>query len=253
MGELHRWVLFTGFGAVTAKRYLVFVRAGDTSLHPQWLTEPRCRDFDLFVSYFGSTPGKFQEESEHYEAVPGLKWPALARLMAETPELLLSYDACWFPDDDLLASTETISRMFDLFQAYDLWLAQPALGPCSYVAHRVTTMIAGARLHFTDFVEVMCPIFSRHALGLLASTFRMSVSGYGLDFLWPHLLGYPVDRIAILDETPVIHTRPFGTGPAYEIFRASGINPEGEMEAIISRYGLSGWAPKALTTLRAES
>src|SRR6185436_6910282 len=124
--------------------------------------------------------------------------------------LLLNYESCWFPDDDLSTDGPTINRMFDLFQAHDLWLAQPALAAGSHVSHLITAVVPGARVRFTNFVEIMCPIFSRHALNVLGPTFAGSISGWGLDFVWPHLLGLPENRIAILDETSVLHTQPVG-------------------------------------------
>ena len=43
-----------------------------------------------------------------------------------------------------------------------------------------------------------CQICPAHALFCLNA-------GYGLDWIWPFLLGYPQDRIAVIDEVCVIH------------------------------------------------
>ena len=51
------------------KKNLVIVRAGDESLHSQWLGESK--EFDLFISYYGSSPDKFASDGEFYEVRGG--------------------------------------------------------------------------------------------------------------------------------------------------------------------------------------
>jgi hypothetical protein len=128
--------------------------------------------------------------------------------------------------------------MFDAVHAHHLWLAQPALAPGSHVSHHITQQVSGVRLRYTSFVEVMCPLFSRSGLARLAHSFRESVSGWGLDFLWPYLLGYPKDRIAVLDETPVLHTRPVGGGGTYAWYAEHRVKPPEEAGHILDKYGL---------------
>jgi hypothetical protein len=218
------------------KRNLVYVRTGDNSLHPSWAVPRSKRNYDLFISYFGSSPGTFEKDGEYYEVATGLKLPAFTKLIEERPALVYSYDAIWIPDDDLLTSAEQISRMFDLFHKHKLYLAQPALFPGSYAAHPVTSIVKGKSLHFSRYVEVMCPIFSRFALKKLARTFSLTASSWGIDFLWGHRLGYPARRIAILDETPVVHTRPIGKGSFYDAFKGQKIDPQDEKLKLVKKY-----------------
>src|SRR2546423_553078 len=42
------------------RRNLVIVRAGDTSLHENWLAGPVDRNWDLIVSYYGDDPERFR-------------------------------------------------------------------------------------------------------------------------------------------------------------------------------------------------
>lgn len=65
----------------------------------------------------------------------GGKWPIISRLIDKNWEIISKYDAVWFPDDDLLVDTNSICKMFDLFSAFDLSLAQPALSMDSYFSH----------------------------------------------------------------------------------------------------------------------
>jgi len=220
-----------------SRKNLIIVRAGDNSLHPGWLAGTAA-NFDIFVSYYGEIPGKFKDGVQYYESVLGLKWPALANILSSHFDLVETYDAIWFPDDDLRADANVINEMFDLFHTYKLWLAQPALGPGSHVGYSATSQVANSKLRYSGFVEIMCPIFSRDALELLAPTFQLSASGWGLDFLWAYILNYPKERIAILDATPVIHTRKMRSGLFYDRCREMKINPQAELVELMRRYDL---------------
>jgi hypothetical protein len=217
---------------------LVVVWAGDASLHLEWLKETMSVNFDILVSYYGDTPDKFKDGVQYYAAAKDLKWSGLSKLLSQRPDLFAAYDAVWVPDDDILTTGKTISQMFDLFHEHSLWLAQPALGPGSYFTYRATTQVVGAKLRYVGFVEIMCPIFSRTALALLGPSFSFSASGWGLDLLWPHLLKNPRNRVAILDATPVIYTRPAGSGVFSAMCRKVGVCPRRDLANILSQYGL---------------
>jgi hypothetical protein len=51
---------------------------------------------------------------------------------------------------------------------------------------------------------------SKFALRLLFESFTITESGWGLDLLWPRLLGYPKDKIAVIDKIVIEHTREVG-------------------------------------------
>ncbi len=69
-------------------------------------------------------------------------------------------------------------------------------------------------------------------------TFRGSFTAWGLDLIWPHLLGLPRAKIAIIDETPVTHTRKQGTGAIYQIAKDKGISPPEEAEMNFRKFGV---------------
>ena len=191
-------------------RNLVVLRAGDASLHAGWIAQPD-RDFDLFISYFGKQPGMHQADADYYEHRPGPKWSCIAELLADHPSLIDRYDAFWFPDDDLAATTDTVNRMFALFRGFSLSLAQPALTRDSYHTWPIVLERPDCVMRHVDFVEVMAPLFDRATLRACLKTFSMSRSGWGLDWIWPTMAGKGrTDSIAIIDATPVRHTRPLG-------------------------------------------
>lgn len=219
------------------RRNLVVVRAGDGSLHRPWVLDGERRGYDCFVSYYGRVPGRHADAADFREARPGPKWPGLAALLAEHGELVRRYDAVWFPDDDLAATPGGIDRMFDFFHAFELALAQPALTPDSPHTWQTLLQRPGSQLRFGGFVEAMAPIFSRAALERCAPTFGESPSGWGLDWLWPVLCREGgLDRIAVIDATPVRHTRPVGG----ELYRNHPeLDPRGDAERVLRKYGIA--------------
>lgn len=217
------------------RKNLVILRAGDASLHRGWIADAN-RDFDLFISYYGKQEGLHQLDAEYYEHRPGPKWSCIADLMAEHAALIEQYDAFWFPDDDLAATTETLNRMFALFHGFGLSLAQPALTHDSYYSWDTLLQRPEYVLRHVGFVEVMAPLFDRVALKVCLKTFGESRSGWGLDLIWPKLVGKGrSDAVAILDATPVKHTRPLG-GDLYK--NNPELNPQRDVEKLLAQYGM---------------
>ncbi|MDX3772603.1 DUF707 domain-containing protein [Chromatiaceae bacterium AAb-1] len=213
------------------KPFLIIVRIGDKSLHQNWL-QGATPLFDIFLSYFGDTPQKFREDATYYEQAKGGKWPEIARIITDNKALISQYQAIWLPDDDLLINAADINKMFSFMLAFDLDLAQPALSMNSYFSHSSLLQKKGSVLRLTNFVEVMAPVFSQHALMTLEPTFSQSPSGWGLDNLWPNLLS-PKSKIAIIDDICVVHTRPVG-GELYK--KNPELSPENDVIRLKELY-----------------
>lgn len=215
------------------RKYLIVARVGDKSLHREWISHSEKRNFDILLDYYGNVPNKYRDECDFYVQSKGLKWPGLYAILKTHRSLILQYDSVWFPDDDISVDTLTINFMFEVFTKYQLDLAQPALTRDSFFTHGITIQNPEFKLRFTDFVEVMVPLFSREALEKVWTTFGESQSGWGLDNIWPKYLGYPDGKIAIIDETPVKHTRPVGGG---ELYQKLNISPHFEVTTMVRKY-----------------
>ena len=193
---------------------LVVLRAGDTSLHGTWVKDigDDARSWDLCISSYGPDPASLLDQAEYVSHQPHQrKFQAIHDLFCNGSPLW-QYDRIWLPDDDLMVRWSDINLMFHLARKYDLDLSQPSLLPVEgcFITHGITRQQPANVLRYVNFVEIMCPIFSARALAVCHGTFRDSVSGFGLDRLWPALLGGGRTRIAIIDATGVIHTRPVG-------------------------------------------
>ncbi|MBD0384336.1 DUF707 domain-containing protein [Paenibacillus sedimenti] len=200
----------------TGNRFLVIARVQDDSLHKEWIKPSKYRNFDLYLEYYGKGGCNFRNDCDFYSEGKETKWPRIYKIIEKYGEHIFKYDAVWIPDDDISTDCKTINKMFEIFMKYQLSLAQPALTRDSYYSHEITRQKDKYVLRYTSFVEVMAPIFSKKALQKCWKSFSKSQSGWGLDSIWPKLLGYPKDKMAIIDKTPVKHTRPVRGGTLYK-------------------------------------
>jgi SEC-C motif/Protein of unknown function (DUF707) len=225
------------------RRTLVVLRAGDTSLHADWLQGAPLegRNWDLHLSYFGDGSDPFPDRpldvTMSFEK--GTKATGTVACLNKLGERVTAYDWVWLPDDDLRTDLPTLNRFFDIIADHDLDLAQPALGAGSYVAYDITVQRPHMRLRYTTFVEIMAACFSRRALALCRPYLDATVSSMGPSHLFPRLLGYPERKIAIVDETAVVHTRPLKQGPNIALVRTLGIDPDEELSHFLHKHGLT--------------
>lgn len=217
------------------RRNLVVVRAGPSSLHDQWPKDIGSddRSWDLCVSWYGATESFGRDPWAEHQVLQneGHKFASLHALFPKGGAFW-RYDHVAFPDDDLLLSWRDWNRVFAVCRRYGLHLAQPAI--TGYVNQPILHPPPGSRLRFTSWVEVQTPVFSREALRLCAPTFAESRSGYGLDHVWPKLLGEPENRVAIIDEVVAEHTRPGNTATGrydYEAALREGGEVQGRYRA----------------------
>ena len=159
------------------------------------------------------------------------KFAIIKRVFAQYP-ILGSYDFFMLLDDDLLPIGCSIADMFSLFRETGLRLGQPALTRDSYFAHGVLRQNKKFRCRKINFVEVMCPIMSKAALEDYMPIFD-ATTGFGLDVYWSDLEWRKHGGMAVLDETPMRHTRPVGGGIAYQ-----GITPAEESLAFYEKHQL---------------
>lgn len=218
------------------RKALVVIRCGDASLHPQYVNQ--YADFDVVLSYFGND---IQYDLRHIQYVhycKGSKWEGLNAFFQANPSIWQAYDYIWLPDDDLSSDVDTINLFLQIAREEQFDLAQPALTHNSYWSFFITRQVKGLRYRLTNFVEVMAPLFRRDALVQCVGTFAENKSGFGLDFLWRTLLKHR--KIGIIDQTPVLHTRPVGSagnGMGAQ-GKGQGLTPRDERKALFKKYSM---------------
>lgn len=198
--------------APKGRKYLVIVRAGDFSLHEQWLQPVEHKNFDIFVSYYGDQSGRFADRCDRYEERKGTKFAGVLQWVQELGKQIHRYDAVWLPDDDIVTDAYNIHRMFKLFADNQLHLAHPAM--TKNASQQATIKHIDYLLRYTPYVEAIAPVFSRDALQKCLHTFG-SNDIQGIERIWPKLLETEHKKIAILDAAAVKRTRPQGLGEQY--------------------------------------
>ncbi len=216
------------------KPHLVICRVGNGSLHRAWIGDPATRSYDVWLdAWDDDTPWKGDAARVSLHRNTPL-CPGVAALVTERPEAL-EYEAVFFPDDDLEMTSADVERLFAIRRALGLDLMQPALRDGSYVAHAITLENRSFDVRFTNFVEVMCALFSRAAFATCWTILAEDQTGWGVDAVWPKMLGNPHDRIAIVDAVTVVHTRPVGNGPQYQ---RAGVDPLRQRREFAARHGV---------------
>jgi hypothetical protein len=192
------------------RQHLVIARVGRRSLHPFWLEPAKDRSWDLYLCPFQQLDPAHGADCEVGDVVPGPKWAGL-RTLLNSWSGWKDYEYVWFPDDDIFTNQDDINAMFRLGGALNFELFAPALQEGSYYAHYITMTNQSFFARRVGFVEIMVPCFRSETLERLLPTLELTTTGWGwgLDSVWPKLLGY--EGLGILDGVPVLHTRPVGS------------------------------------------
>jgi len=188
---------------------LIISPVGDNSLHNSWISENK--NFDLVLIYYGDskdTAQSYTTHTPHVYMAKGEKYHLLKSFIQNNIEFISKYESIWLPDDDVAIPSEDINKLFNIVKEYNLSIAQPSMD--GYVSHEITKPISNSLLRYTNFVEVLAPLFNLETLLKVYNTFDLNYSSWGYDYLWPHLLDYPQDKIAIIDDIVMTHTRPVG-------------------------------------------
>jgi len=222
------------------RSFLVIVRTGDHSLHKNWMRKDAPRQWDLLVDYYGRKPDYTDAFADFVNLGGITKFPSVKAIDEANPGFLRGYRAICFLDDDIDLAFGDIDRLFEVFMRRGLWLAQPSLTHDSYHTHQIVLHSPLFELRYTNFVEIMAPVMSQNAFAACIETFDQSISGFGLDLVWPALLGAPRDRIAIIDSVRVRHSKEtdFQEGAFYRLLRSMGIDPVAETDAVVRRHGI---------------
>ncbi|HEY1214909.1 MAG TPA: hypothetical protein VGE93_14865 [Bryobacteraceae bacterium] len=186
-------------------RNLVFTSAGDVSSLPHWLKGRR--DFDLWVIYYGDQePPPYTDVANFYARGRGTKFQNLYWVYTQYSHVIERYDAVMVLDDDILIDANGLTRLFEIRKEHDLWIVQPAFRLTGKISWDITRVTPAAQLRYTNFIEMTCPLFRRDMLDVFMGQFDPSLSGYGEDWWFLHLLGPELEnRVAIADEVSCVN------------------------------------------------
>src|SRR5882757_6978796 len=236
---------------------LVFTSAGNRSNLRNWLQGRR--DFDLWTVYYGDRAGMFQDLSQLYLARKGAKFQNLHYCYGQWPERFARYEAVMVMDDDIVIDATGITRLFEIRRELDLWALQPAFRLSGKVSWPITAVHPTAKLRYTNFVEMACPLFRRDKLDAFMGVYDPDLVGYGADWWFLHTLGPDIDnRVAVVDEVTCVNPydkdkgggrREIDTLQTHEMRKevwerikaAHGLNEQGREHREFRRINRSPW------------
>lgn len=225
------------------KRCLVIATVAEDGFY-NWMRPSEV--FDLIQVNFNPegfpAVGNIPYEPGWYHEDIGFKHHIYKRLI-EGKNLLDQYDWIWMPDYDVDIKKSEIDRMFSIAQEYNLNICQPSLTHDSYRSFDIVLNDPTKFMRYTNYVEIMCPLFKTEALKKVLWTFTTTYSGWAQDFLWARELNY--ERLAIIDDIQVKHVKPV---ESQNWKLPNGLNADQELEMAIKLFGLERdlfW-PKAI-------
>lgn len=225
---------------VTKRRFLVFVQA-NCEFRRDFLYQSR--NFDVLLNHYDRRPDTPNAGADIVLYQRGTKTTAISKLLEMEPDLLTSYDAVFFLDDDIHLPTQQIERLFAIMTEHDLDLAQPSLSSESdCVWHVFKQPNVGVGVRRVNSVEIMMPCLSRRALKEVGWVFSESVSGFGVDLLLGDMLSTRCNaRAGVIGSVVARHEKRIddGGGAFYNFMRANNINPKMELWSIVKRFNIT--------------
>lgn len=198
-----------------ASDYLVYTSAGDRSQISRWRSRPG--NFDLFITYYGDSPGSLRPLADYYNERKGGKFPNLHHAYQNWPEIFSQYRAVLVADDDVVISARSIDRLFTVRDKFDYAVIQPAYTPWGKVSHDITRVKRGYLKRETNFVEMTCPLFEQSFLARFIREYDPTVISFGIDWWFLHALGDPKGRVAVIDEVTCTNPHDYYKGGGREI------------------------------------
>lgn len=242
------------------RRNVLIAPVGDDWSASVWMDHPNAATFDIIALYFGDNATYACPLCAEVVHAKGPKWRLFFDFTSSSSWASVStkYEYIMLPDDDLHMNTCAINKVFSTMRTYDLLMAQPS------VCHVRGSATWRPELHqnpqyllrYTTFVEVMAPTYRMDLFhNVIRATFSKywTYVGWGLDSVWPALLHYPKDRIAVIDAVCMRHVPTQGglgngSGKKSSVY-APGLSPytaKQEELIVFSAFNYSATTTQAL-------
>ena len=198
------------------------------------------RNFDIAVRFYDDPAANegFLDEAD-YVLTGGLSKFHASALFLQACKLQNAYEGYLFLDGDLEFDASRLDDFLSLVHAVGLNLAQPSVTRDSYCYWKMAYHQPGFVFRDTSFVEVMAPYLSRMALMKALPTFTKSISTYGLDLVWPSLVGN--NAIGVVDAFQVRHRDrvDHASGSFYRYLKSIDVDLDEEERLILAEYGVT--------------
>lgn len=227
-------------GSTSKRRFLIFVVPRRGAPSPLLRVLNVERNFDIAARFY-EEPGVNERLADGAEYVMsgGLSKFHAAALFLDENALHTAYDGYFFLDGDLEFDPAQLNHFLSFVSAAGMDLAQPALTRDSYSYWNMAYHQPGYIFRKTSFVEVMAPYLSRAALSKTRGTFTRSISTYGLDLVWPALIGG--SAICVVDAFQIRHRERVDhrSGGFYNYLKSIGVDLDEEERRLLADYGVA--------------
>lgn len=223
-----------------ARPFLVFVVPRGRTPSPLLGILGQERNFDIAARFYDAPIANESLLNEaEFVMTGGLSKFHAASLFFTELELHRAYEGYLFLDGDLEFDPQKLGSFLSLVRAAELDLAQPSVTRDSFCYWRMAYHQPSFVFRETSFVEVMAPYLSRNALAKTHATFTRSISTYGLDLVWPSLLGNR--SIGVIDAFQMRHRERVDhiSGGFYKYLASIGVDLAEEERRIQAEYGVS--------------
>jgi hypothetical protein len=204
-----------------------------------WLKNKEIKEFDLCLLFYHQNINdpELYNEVEYFYHLKDFKFRMIHKLLTEINlDLLHNYEYFYFIDDDIAIDTVGINKMFAISRTFDTSISQASLSQDSNCSWVILKNRPGCVLRYLRQIEVMAPLFNKEALLKCLPTFNENKSSWGFDAVWPKILNYPKNKIAVIDSVIMKHTVPVGGG---ELYKKIQVDPNEERLDIIKKYNAS--------------
>ena len=161
--------------------------------------------FDFLIVSFDDTD--FADLGLHLNVVKanGQKWRLIKQFL--TPNLVRNYEYVFLWDDDIDTTGFDPLKFLHIARRNQLDVVQPALSADSHWFHPITVRKDQSIGRVTNFVEIMCPVYSSRIWPQVYPYIDpdMNEWGWGYDLI-------PFGKKGIIDCMSVRHTRPGRSG-----------------------------------------
>jgi hypothetical protein len=222
-------------------RNIVIAPCGNSSklFLTDWLKNKEIKEFDVCLLFYHEKINnpELYKEVDYFYHLKDFKFRMTHKLLTEIDkDLLNQYEYFYFIDDDIAIDTVGINKMFAMSRTFDTWISQASLSQDSSCSWVVLKNNPSCVLRYLRQIEVMAPLFNKEALLQCLPTFVENKSSWGFDAVWPKILNYPKNKIAVIDSVIMKHTVPVGGG---ELYRKIQADPNQERLDIIKKYKAS--------------
>ncbi len=222
------------------KKNILITTIGSLDCISSWLC--KTRNFDVALIYYPKeikpdVKKRLESYADFVFYQEGFKYEVIQKIIRENPELL-EYDYYWMPDDDVFLKKGNVNFLFDQAKKYQLGLSQPSTTK-ENASWKLLRHQRGYEIRYSNFIEVMCPLFSLKSLKTCLKSFSYSKSGWGLDILWSSLIS---EKIGIIDSAVVRHTKKIDLekGTLYQkLLQETGKTPKEELKLIRFQHDLT--------------